>query len=130
MRVAQSSGGSGQYSTLIFLALMGAVFYFLLIRPQQRNRRRQAQLLSSLEEGDEVQTIGGIFGTIREIDEGDGTVLLEVAPEVEAAARRAGFLVNAVLPDAIRLAPPLILSAAEAEEFTAALPRILDEAGS
>jgi preprotein translocase subunit YajC len=81
--LAQSSGGSGQYSTLIFLALMGAVFYFLLIRPQQRNRRRQAQLLSSLEEGDEVQTIGGMFGTIREIDEGDGTVLLEVAPEVE-----------------------------------------------
>ena len=51
----------------------------------------------------------------------------DVAPDVEAAARRAGFLVNAVQPDAIRLAPPLILSAAEADEFTAALPRILDE---
>jgi acetylornithine/N-succinyldiaminopimelate aminotransferase len=49
----------------------------------------------------------------------------EVAPDVEAAARRAGFLVNAVQPDAIRLAPPLILSAAEADEFTAALPGIL-----
>jgi acetylornithine/N-succinyldiaminopimelate aminotransferase len=49
----------------------------------------------------------------------------EVAPDVEAAARRAGFLVNAVQPDAIRLAPPLILSAAEADEFTAALPAIL-----
>jgi len=53
-----------------------------------------------------------------------------VAPDVEAAARRAGFLVNAVQPDAIRLAPPLILSAAEADEFTAALPGILDEVGS
>jgi acetylornithine/N-succinyldiaminopimelate aminotransferase len=52
----------------------------------------------------------------------------EVAPDVEAAARRAGFLVNAVQPDAVRLAPPLILSAAEADEFTAALPGILDEA--
>jgi acetylornithine/N-succinyldiaminopimelate aminotransferase len=52
----------------------------------------------------------------------------EVAPDVEAAARRAGFLVNAVQPDAVRLAPPLILSAAEADEFTAALPEILDEA--
>jgi len=51
----------------------------------------------------------------------------EVAPGVEAAARRAGFLVNAVQPDAIRLAPPLILSAAEADEFTAALPSMLDE---
>jgi acetylornithine/N-succinyldiaminopimelate aminotransferase len=51
----------------------------------------------------------------------------EVAPDVEAAARRAGFLVNAVQPDAIRLAPPLILSAGQADEFSAALPGILDE---
>ena len=49
-----------------------------------------------------------------------------VAPDVEAAARRAGFLVNAVQPDAIRLAPPLILTSAEAGEFAAALPGILD----
>jgi acetylornithine/N-succinyldiaminopimelate aminotransferase len=53
-----------------------------------------------------------------------------VAPAVETAARRAGFLVNAVQPDAVRLAPPLVLSAAEAAEFTAALPGILDEAGA
>ena len=51
----------------------------------------------------------------------------EVAPVVEAAARRAGFLVNAVQPDAIRLAPPLILSAGQADEFIAALPGILHE---
>jgi acetylornithine/N-succinyldiaminopimelate aminotransferase len=53
-----------------------------------------------------------------------------LAPGVEATARRAGFLVNAVQPDAIRLAPPLILTAAEADEFTAALPGILDEVSS
>ncbi|MBO0774191.1 MAG: acetylornithine transaminase, partial [Actinobacteria bacterium] len=47
------------------------------------------------------------------------------AGAVEAAARDAGFLVNAVQPDAIRLAPPLILSAAEADQFLAALPGIL-----
>jgi acetylornithine/N-succinyldiaminopimelate aminotransferase len=50
------------------------------------------------------------------------------AGTVEAACRRAGFLVNAVQPDAIRLAPPLILSAGEAGGFLAALPAILDEA--
>jgi acetylornithine aminotransferase len=50
----------------------------------------------------------------------------EVAPAVEASARRHGFLVNAVQPDAIRLAPPLILTAAEADSFVAALPSILD----
>ncbi|HUA30162.1 MAG TPA: acetylornithine transaminase [Streptosporangiaceae bacterium] len=50
------------------------------------------------------------------------------AAEVEAAARRAGFLVNAVQPDAIRLAPPLILTAGQADSFTAALPAILSSA--
>ncbi len=49
------------------------------------------------------------------------------APEVEAAARRAGILVNAVQPDAIRLAPPLILSPAEADEFLAAWPAVCDQ---
>jgi acetylornithine aminotransferase len=47
---------------------------------------------------------------------------------VEEAARQAGFLVNAVQPDAIRLAPPLILSAGQARQFTDALPAILDAA--
>jgi acetylornithine aminotransferase len=49
----------------------------------------------------------------------------EAAPAVEAAAQQAGFLVNAVQPDVIRLSPPLILSTAEADEFTAAWPGIL-----
>jgi acetylornithine aminotransferase len=51
-----------------------------------------------------------------------------VAGAVEAACRDAGFLVNAVQPDAIRLAPPLILSDTQAGAFVAALPAILDEA--
>ena len=52
------------------------------------------------------------------------------AASVEAACRRAGYLVNAVQPDAIRLAPPLILTAAQADSFTAALAGILDDAGA
>ena len=50
------------------------------------------------------------------------------ATAVAATAQRQGFLVNAVQPDAVRLAPPLILSADEADSFTAALPGILDAA--
>ena len=49
---------------------------------------------------------------------------------METAAREAGFLVNAVQPDAVRLAPPLVLSADEAGTFVAALPGILDAAGA
>ncbi len=56
------------------------------------------------------------------------TLATPAAAAVEAAARRAGFLVNAVQPDAIRLAPPLILSAEQADSFTAELPAILSSA--
>ena len=56
------------------------------------------------------------------------TLAAPAAPAVEAAARRAGFLVNAVQPDAIRLAPPLILTAGQADSFTAELPSILSSA--
>jgi acetylornithine/N-succinyldiaminopimelate aminotransferase len=52
----------------------------------------------------------------------------EQAPAVNKAAQSAGFLVNAVQPDAVRLAPPLILTEAEASEFLTAFPAILDAA--
>jgi acetylornithine/N-succinyldiaminopimelate aminotransferase len=51
----------------------------------------------------------------------------EKAPQVNNAARQAGFLVNAVQPNAIRLAPPLILTQAEATGFVEALPAILTQ---
>jgi len=58
-----------------------------------------------------------------------GAVLTDPsAAAVNTAARQAGFLVNAVQPDVIRLAPPLILTHAEAAEFVAALPAILSQA--
>jgi len=51
------------------------------------------------------------------------------AKDAEAAARAAGFLVNAAAPDVIRLAPPLIVTEAQIDGFIAALPGILDTAG-
>jgi acetylornithine/N-succinyldiaminopimelate aminotransferase len=58
-----------------------------------------------------------------------GIVLSEpLAPQVELAARDAGYLVNAAAPDAVRLAPPLVVSEAQLDAFVAALPSILDAA--
>jgi acetylornithine aminotransferase len=54
----------------------------------------------------------------------------DAAADVEAASRRAGFLVNAVQPDAIRLAPPLIISSGEVAEFLDTLPTIFNEAAA
>ncbi len=63
------------------LTLMVAVFYFLLIRPQQRRAKAHVNLVSSLSPGDEVITIGGIFGRITKID--DHLIWLEVAAGTE-----------------------------------------------
>ncbi len=74
-----SSGGS-LISLLFPLVLLGGVFYFLLLRPNRTRQRQQQNLLASLQVGDEVMTAGGIFGTLKEIDEGDDTVTVEIAP--------------------------------------------------
>jgi preprotein translocase subunit YajC len=74
--LAQNQTGGGQLTFLISLVLMVGIFYFLLIRPQQRRVRQQRDLVDSLALGDEVVTIGGMFGTIFEMD--DESVTLDV----------------------------------------------------
>ena len=82
----EATGGSGT-TTLIFLGLMIAVFYFFIIRPQRQRQKAQQELSASLEIGDDVRTIGGIHGRILTIDE--ESVLLEVEQGQIRVARRA-----------------------------------------
>ena len=79
-----SDGGGNIIGFLLPLVLMGGLFYFLLIRPQQKRARAQAQLLSSIEIGDEVMTAGGLIGTVVRIDDEDDIVTVEIAPGVQA----------------------------------------------
>ena len=66
----QSGGGSGFLITnLIFFAIFIAIFYFLLIRPEQKRRKKHQEFLQSLKKGDKVLTSGGILGTIDQIEE-------------------------------------------------------------
>jgi preprotein translocase subunit YajC len=77
--------------TLLPLLLMGVVFYFLLIRPQNQRRRAQLEMQSDLEVGDEVITTAGIYGTITEIDDDYGIVTVEVAPNTDIRMARASI---------------------------------------
>ncbi|MEO0491807.1 MAG: preprotein translocase subunit YajC [Actinomycetota bacterium] len=67
--------------SLIFLALLLGVMYFILIRPQQRQMKEQQARIRSLEAGMVVVTSSGIHGAIAEVE--DKVIWLEVAPEVE-----------------------------------------------
>jgi preprotein translocase subunit YajC len=66
-------------TALIFLGGMLVLFYLLIVMPQRRRRQAQAQLMADVEVGDEVMTLGGIFGHVREV--GDNHVVLEIAPD-------------------------------------------------
>ena len=74
---SSKSTGNSLGGLLIFIPLI-LVFYFLMIRPQRNRMRQHQQLISALEVGDEVETIGGIFGTIRTMT--DDEFMLEIAP--------------------------------------------------
>jgi preprotein translocase subunit YajC len=80
--LAQASGGQGgsALSLLVPLVLMGGLFYFLLIRPQQRRSRAQKDLIASVGVGDEIMTAGGILGTVTAIDEDEDLLTVEIAP--------------------------------------------------
>ena len=75
---SETSGTSALFQILIFALAIGGLMYFMLIRPQRTRARKQQQLVSSLDIGDEVQTIGGIYGTIEYLDDDSGTVVLQV----------------------------------------------------
>ncbi len=87
----QTTQGSNPLVALLPLLLLGFVFYFLMIRPQQRRSRQQQQLIRSIEVGDEVVTGGGIFGRVVDIDDDEDIVTLEIADGVEIHILRAGI---------------------------------------
>ncbi len=76
------SSGSGQVAVqILFFGALFAIFYFLLIRPQQKQRREREAMLTSLKRGDRVVTTGGLHGTIVGLNE--QTVVLKVTDQVK-----------------------------------------------
>lgn len=84
MIIGASSGSS--FFLLIILAFV--VLYLVVVRPQKRRQLKQKQLVDDLQVGDEVLTAGGIYGTIKQLE--DERVTVEIAPQLEVSvARRA-----------------------------------------
>lgn len=76
-------------SSIVILIVMFVLLWAVLIRPQKAKQQRQQQLLNSIEPGDEILTVGGIFGIVQAIDE-DDELIAEIAEGVHVrVARRA-----------------------------------------
>ncbi len=93
---AQMGGAGSQnlLSALMLPAVLLAVFYFLLIRPQNKRAKEQREMLTKIAVGDEVATAGGILGKVTEV--GDQYLTLEIASGISVKLQK--FQVAQVLP--------------------------------
>lgn len=80
------AGPAGGLTGLIFPIALIAIFYFLLIRPQQKRAKEHRKLVESLGKGDEVLTNGGIVGRVIEV--GDSFATVELAPGIEVKMQK------------------------------------------
>jgi preprotein translocase subunit YajC len=99
---AQGAGGPagpGPLVSMLPLVMIGLVFYFLLLRPQQQKAKEHRLLLDNLKKNDEVITAGGLYGRV--ITLAEQIVTLEIAPNVRVRVSREqiGSVVSAPRPD-------------------------------
>lgn len=85
---AQAAAAPGGFDIMTFLPMIAifAVFYFLLIRPQQKKAKEAKAMLEALQKGDEVVTAGGLLGRISKLTEQYATI--EIAPNTEIVIQR------------------------------------------
>ena len=99
----QTSGaGGGIFGNLWMpLLLMFAIMYFMVIMPQQRQRKKMQEMLGALKSGDKIVTNGGIYGTINGID-GDSVILkISSEPQVKIRVARSAIAQVEASEDAI-----------------------------
>ncbi|MGE5546366.1 MAG: preprotein translocase subunit YajC [Solirubrobacterales bacterium] len=85
---APAAGGQDMLTSFLPLILIFVVFYFLLIRPQQKRMKTHKEMLGQLRRGDKVVTSGGIIGTVHKLTD-DNEVVVEIADNVKVRVVRA-----------------------------------------
>lgn len=83
-----STAPSSSWTSIVPLVLIMVVFYFLVIRPQQKKMKDHQGMLSSLKKGDKVITSGGIMATVTRIDNDNNILTLEIADNVNIKVKR------------------------------------------
>lgn len=95
----QTGGGSGM-SMIIMLVLMFVIMYFFMIRPQQKRQKEIQKFRNSLAVGSQVVTSGGVYGTVKDLNDGAPYITIEIASGVKIKVDR-----NNVFADPAQAAP-------------------------
>jgi preprotein translocase subunit YajC len=85
----QSAGGAAAIANFLPIVAIGLVFYFLVIAPANKQRKKQQEMLGTLKKGDQVLTTGGIYGTIQGVE--PEAVYLKIADNVKVKVARSAI---------------------------------------
>lgn len=91
-----AGGAQGMMGMLFPLAIFVLIFYFFIIRPQRKRQKQHDNLISGIGRGDQIVTIGGFFGTVREVR--DDTFLVELAEGVKVRILKSAVQTKRVVP--------------------------------
>lgn len=84
-----AGGGASTFASFVPILAMVAIFYFLVIAPANKQRRKTQEMLSALKKGDRVVTTGGIYGTVQSVEA--ETVYLKIAENVRVKVARSAI---------------------------------------
>jgi preprotein translocase subunit YajC len=92
-------GAAGGFMTFLPFVLIIAIFYFLIIRPQNKKQKETQKMLAALKKGDKVVTIGGIHGTIQSVREQSVVVKVDDNTKIEFSRSAISSIVSAAKED-------------------------------
>lgn len=85
----QGNGDGSMVSTLVMFSLIIAIFYFMILRPQQKRQKERQKLLEGVKKGDRIVTVGGVHATVLGLEE--KTVLIQIADNVKVKLEKSAI---------------------------------------
>jgi preprotein translocase subunit YajC len=81
-----ADGGGSMVSTLVMFSLIILIFYFMILRPQQKRQKERQKLLEGVKKGDKITTVGGLHATVLGVE--DKTLLIQIADNVKVKVEK------------------------------------------
>ena len=97
----QATGQGGGMSFLVMMVVIFAIMWFFMIRPQQKKQKEIQNFRNSITVGSSVVTAGGLYGTVKAIEEADNTLMVEIAHDVRVKVDRNSVYATAPLNDKV-----------------------------
>ncbi|MBQ7571531.1 MAG: preprotein translocase subunit YajC [Bacteroidaceae bacterium] len=97
LQAAQPQGGG--MSFLIMMAVIFAIMWFFMIRPQQKKQKEIQNFRNSITVGSQVVTAGGLYGTVKSVEDADNTLMIEIARDVRVKVDRNSVFATAPVSD-------------------------------